>query len=121
MARVLITVQCGLQRQWQRSSSVCAYSPKFGYAYDNNDAFVLKSDRIDSIIAYDKLDGSCIIQFRYYDADGHVYQSFKTRGMPFVSEDFKWMWDKVIAKYPFINEMLIANNTANICMNFTEC
>jgi len=49
---------------------------------------------------YEKYDGTNILAYLYYDADGKGYMSFKTRLRPFLGVskfgDFKRLWDEIL-------------------------
>lgn len=88
-------------------------TPKIHYPFDNNDAFLIKPERTKKVIAYEKLDGTNILMFNYSDADGNNFISFKTRKMPFVGADFKYLWDTCLQRYPDLKGAL-KNNDKNI-------
>ena len=66
---------------------------------------------------YDKLDGTNICMFRYMNAEGKEFTSFKTRLVPFLRES-KWgnwvkMWQKIMATYPYQYQELLEQTQYN--------
>jgi hypothetical protein len=55
------------------------------------------------IRCYDKLDGTNVFAFRYTDADGNRFISYKTRLTPFLKKngfkDWIFLWEKMLEKY----------------------
>jgi len=84
-------------------------TPKFHYPVDNNEAFLLKNDKINRIECVEKIDGSNIYMFKYKDHTGNEYISYKSRGMPFITDAFKFMWDKILDKYKDIPNLIDLN------------
>jgi hypothetical protein len=80
-------------------------TPKIHYPFDNNEYFVVDPLKTSRVIAYTKLDGTNILMFKYHDANGKEYISYKTRRMPFIGDDFKPMWDMCLSMYPEIPEL----------------
>lgn len=56
-----------------------------------------------SIVVYDKLDGTNIFAYRYKNAEGKPFITFKTRLVPFLKangfKDWILMWNKMVEKY----------------------
>jgi hypothetical protein len=51
-----------------------------------------------------------ILAFKYIDDKGNECISYKTRRMPFVGDDFLYMWKDVLKKHPDIPEIVKKNN-----------
>lgn len=70
-----------------------------------------------TIDAYEKLDGSGVVQFTYHH-DGKKYISYKTRLSPFLHKsrfgDFFNMWNEMLEKYPGIKDLPNKNPGFNI-------
>jgi len=83
-------------------TQVIPSAPKQGYPFDRDGNWEWPS--YDTIEAYEKLDGTCIIAYSYIDACGDSYQTYKTRLRPFLGEgtygNFKSLWDEMLTKYP---------------------
>ena len=73
-----------------------------------------------TIKVYDKLDGTNIFLFRYKDADGNEFASFKTRLTPFLKQsgfkDWIFMWGKMMEKYKEKIDALV--NGSNLGFGF---
>lgn len=86
-------------------------SPKIAYPFDKLGRWNFPKAR--EILCYVKLDGTNILLFRYFDAKGYSFWSYKTRLMPFVRHsrfgDFLGMWLEMLAKYPGIPQLWKAN------------
>ena len=93
----------------REASQYVIATPKFyypGHHQSPRHAFTLMDFPDTSFSVYEKLDGTNILMFKYKDADGKEFVSFKTRLVPFLRTDgFKdWiaMWKQVVDKRPDI-------------------
>lgn len=87
-------------------------TPKIGYPFDKNGRWTFPSAQ--KIDAFEKLDGTNILQFRYFDGNNFPHTSYKTRLLPFLKDggrfgDFKSMWDRILEMHPRIPELWAAN------------
>ena len=81
-------------------------TPKFTYPF-NKDGALNFPHSISRIEAYDKLDGTNVMQY-HYDNNGYAYVTYKTRLRPFLSNNygsFLDMWKRMLEKYPGIKKM----------------
>ena len=81
-------------------------TPKFTYPFDKEGRLVFSST-IETIEAYDKLDGTNIYQYHYVHKK-NAYVTYKTRLRPFLSNnygEFLTMWKRMLEKYPGIEKM----------------
>lgn len=85
-------------------------TPKIHYPFDNNNAWLIPTNNVDNIVAFEKIDGTSILAFKYTDDKGKECISYKTRRMPFVGDDFLYMWKDVLKKHPDIPEIVKKNN-----------
>lgn len=96
----------------EEAVQVIQATPKMGYPFDKNSRWQFPSAKI--IRAYEKLDGTNILQYRYFNSSGFKFLTYKTRLLPFLRDggrfgDFKTMWDRMLEKYPRIPELWEAN------------
>jgi len=80
-------------------------TPKMEYPFDRFGVY--RQDLEDrTVYATEKIDGTNILAYRYFDADGKEFVTYKTRLRPFLGKgqfgDFKSLWDEMLIKYPFI-------------------
>jgi hypothetical protein len=83
-------------------------TPKFLYPGDVTSPSLVNSksfpESFKMIRGYDKLDGTNICMFRYEDAEGYLFTSYKTRLVPFLkgSSYGNWieMWNKMLEMHP---------------------
>jgi len=87
-------------------------TPKMHYPHDTENRFHWPKG-IDEIRAYSKIDGSNILQYRYWDNKMKPFTSYKTRMQPFMKDDFARLWRACMKKYPDI-ETLWDENYMNI-------
>lgn len=85
-------------------------TPKIHYPFDNNNAWLIPTSHVDNIVAFEKIDGTNILAFTYKNENGDECVSYKTRRMPFVGDDFLYMWKDVLKKHPDIPEIVKKNN-----------
>lgn len=88
-------------------------TPKIGYPFDKQGRWVFPSAK--KINAYEKLDGTNILEFEYFNAHGFRFVSYKTRLLPFLRDggkwgDFKSMWDRMIERHPAIPTLCKVNS-----------
>lgn len=87
-------------------------TPKLRYPFHRNGQFHWPDDVI-QVMAYEKLDGTNILQYRYYNTEGEVFTTYKTRLTPVIREgghaDFLTLWRRVLAKYPAIASLATTN------------
>lgn len=79
-------------------------TPKMHYPHDTNQQFHWPRG-IDEIRAYAKIDGTNIVQYRYWDNNMKPYTSYKTRMQPFMKGDFVRLWEECLEKYSEIPNM----------------
>ena len=57
-----------------------------------------------NIYVYEKLDGTNICAYSYFDAHGKRYMTFKARRLPIIKSNkygnFKALWDEILERYP---------------------
>ena len=87
-------------------------TPKIGYPFDKQGRWTFPSAK--KINAYEKLDGTNILEFEYYNSLGFKFVSYKTRLLPFLRDggkwgDFKSMWDRMIERHPAIPTLCKVN------------
>lgn len=91
-------------------------TPKIVYPFDR--ARHWRFPRATRILAYDKLDGTNILLFRYLTADEWPVYSYKTRLMSFVRKQSLWRfhekWCSLLERYPAIGKELWDANQCNI-------
>lgn len=85
-------------------------TPKIHYPFDNNNVWLIPTENVNNITAFEKLDGTNILAFKYIDDKGVECVSYKTRRMPFVGDDFLYMWKDVLKKHPDIPELVKKND-----------
>jgi len=84
-------------------------APKQHYPFDKSikEEKVFKFPEYDSIELYEKLDGTCIISYRYTDGKDWFY-TYKTRLRPFLGTskygNFFQLWNEILDKYPIIDK-----------------
>lgn len=99
------------------AESIVWATPKMGYPMDREGKFHWYDTDAD-IKVYTKYDGTNLVGFKYVDADGNDFVSYKTRLVEFAG-DRRWgkfgtMWkEEILDKYPEIPE-LIRKNNANL-------
>ena len=72
----------------------------------------------DKILCYTKYDGTNVLAFKYHDADGNDYITYKTRLSPIIPishkyNDFYGMWNDMLERYPDI-PALVEKNGCNM-------
>jgi hypothetical protein len=87
-------------------------TPKMHYPMDQSGKWVrIEGDRIE---AYEKLDGTNILCYRYFDADGNSFVGYKTRLRPTLGEskfgNFVKMWKEILVRYPEITNIVWEND-----------
>jgi len=87
-------------------------TPKLHYPFGKDGKFHFPP--IKKIHIYEKLDGTNVLAYRYQDADGHWYLTYKLRLYP-VLRNSRWgpfldMWNELIQKYPAIPNLASENN-----------
>lgn len=87
-------------------------TPKIDYPFDRNGNWHFPKAK--SIERYEKLDGTNIFNYRYYDARGNVYVSYKTRLLPFVGDSkfgpFQQMLKELLKANPEIGRLALKLN-----------
>jgi len=84
-------------------------APKQHYPFDKSikEEKVYKFPEYDYIELYEKLDGTCIISYRYTDGK-KWYRTYKTRLRPFLGTgkygNFYELWNEMLERYPIIKE-----------------
>ena len=82
-------------------------TPKIAYPFDRQGDWHWPKAKV--IERYEKLDGTNIFAFRYSDAKGKEYLSYKTRLMPFLQDSrfgpFQDMWKAMLKKIPLIEKL----------------
>lgn len=85
-------------------------APKQGYPFNKQ-----KKEWIfpnyDEVELYEKLDGTCIISYTYFNADGKMFLTYKTRLRPFLGTgkygNFYSLWNEMRDKYPDIDKLCL--------------
>jgi hypothetical protein len=95
-------------------------TPKFLYPGDVQSPKSVKKGVFPSfnrIRVYNKIDGTNICMFRYYDKDYNIFTSYKTRLVPFLGKsaygDWLILWNKMMLLYPDKLQKLVDNNAYN--------
>jgi len=73
-------------------------TPKLRYPFDKGGGYQFPS--ASEIRSYLKYDGTNVYAYKYYDAKGNEFISFKVRLFPFIGKKYLPMWKKMLAKYP---------------------
>jgi len=80
-------------------------APKQHYPFDKNKNW--EFPEYDYVQLYEKLDGTCIIKYRYTDGK-KWYHTYKTRLRPFLGTskygNFFQLWNEMLDKYPIIRK-----------------
>jgi hypothetical protein len=87
-------------------------TPKLHYPFGKDGSFHFPP--VKRIMMYDKLDGTNVLAYRYQDAAGKSYVTYKLRLAP-VLKNSKWgpffdMWLELMEKYPAIPELAEKND-----------
>lgn len=82
-------------------------TPKLGYPFTRGGNFQFPS--AEEILCYTKYDGSNILMYRYWDADGRPFITYKVRLWPFLRGKLITMWNRMLAQHPTIKRLLHAN------------
>ena len=84
-------------------------TPKIQHPYGKTNNFYFPSAT--QILAFRKYDGTNIFMYRYQDAEGNSFTSYKVRTYPFLRPPFIAMWKKILQKYPGIPFLFQDNPT----------
>ena len=82
-------------------------TPKLEFPFDRNMNYIFPS--ADEILTYRKYDGTNIFMYRYPDATGILYTSYKVRLFPFLRRHFPSLWRRMLAAYPDLPKLFLAN------------
>lgn len=82
-------------------------TPKIAYPFTQGGNFQFPSAT--EILCFQKYDGSNILAYRYWDADGRPYISYKVRLWPFLRGKLIGFWDRMVDKHPNIKGLFSAN------------
>ncbi len=87
-------------------------TPKLHYPFNKNGEFLFPP--IESLLIYEKLDGTNVLAYRYHDDDGEEYLTYKLRLYP-ILRNGKWgafldMWRGILEEYPSIPSLPSANS-----------
>lgn len=87
-------------------------TPKLHYPFGKDGSFHFPL--IKKILMYEKLDGTNVLAYRYHDASGKRFLTYKLRLAP-VLRNSKWgpfldMWQELLKKHPTIPELVEKNN-----------
>lgn len=87
-------------------------TPKLHYPFGKDGSFHFPP--IKKILLYEKLDGTNVLAYRYHDASGKSFLTYKLRLAP-VLRNSKWgpfldMWRELLQKHPTIPELVEKNN-----------
>lgn len=84
-------------------------TPKMHYPFDKGGNWRWPSDTL-YVTVREKLDGTNVFAYKYKDAQGNVYVSYKTRLTPVIKNSkwgkFKDWWEEMLNKYPIEEEVL---------------
>jgi len=90
-----------------KCSQLIYCTPKIAYPFDKCGNWHWPKAKV--IERYEKLDGTNVFAYRYHDAKGNGYLSFKTRLLPFLQQSrfgpFLEMWKEILTKYPIIAKL----------------
>jgi hypothetical protein len=86
-------------------------TPKLHYPFDRAGTF--RFPAIERIHLYEKLDGTNVLSYRYHDAQGQAYTSFKLRLSP-VLRNSRWgafldLWQEMLERHPALVTLAMAN------------
>ncbi len=90
---------------------VIAATPKLHYPFDKVGTF--RFPPVAKLSFYEKLDGTNVLAYRYQDAEGRSYLSYKLRLAPFLRNG-KWgefldLWRELLARHPSIPQLVDLN------------
>lgn len=88
-------------------------TPKLGYPFTRGGNFQFPS--AEKILCFKKYDGSNILMFRYWDADGRPFISYKVRLWPFLRGKLIPMWNRMLAQHPTIKRIFVDNPDLAAC------
>ncbi len=87
-------------------------TPKMVYPFDRDGNYI-HFENVDRIEVYEKLDGTNILGYTYFDAEGNEFVSYKTRLRPTLEEsrfgNFRSLWSEMLDTYPEIPEIILKN------------
>lgn len=102
----------------KKCNQIIHATPKFMYPGNTHSPKTMSFNNLPKfshILLYDKLDGTNILMYRYKDAEGNDFISYKTRLKPFLTPsawgDWKKIWDQMLIKYSGYFEDLMDNYT----------
>jgi len=91
-------------------------TPKLEYPFNKNGEFIWPE--IKEIEVWDKLDGTNILSYKYYDIEGKEYLTYKTRLGPIISDtgygSFLSMWKEMLEEHKWINNIIKMNPGWNL-------
>ena len=82
-------------------------TPKLAYPFTRGGNFQFPS--AEEIRCFQKYDGSNILAYRYWDADGRPYISYKVRLWPYLRGKLIGFWNRMLDKHPNIKGLFAAN------------
>ncbi|MBI4606833.1 MAG: hypothetical protein HY721_33120 [Planctomycetes bacterium] len=92
----------------QPAPQVVQATPKLHYPFDKAGTF--RFPPVQRITFYEKLDGTNVLAYRYRDAAGKSYLSYKLRLAPFLRNgrwgDFLDLWRELLARHPTIPQLV---------------
>jgi hypothetical protein len=91
-------------------------TPKLEYPFNKNGEFIWPE--IKEIEVWDKLDGTNILSYKYYDREGKEYLTYKTRLGPILSNtgygSFLSMWKEMLEEHEWISSIIKMNPDWNL-------
>ena len=82
-------------------------TPKIRDPYDRDGNYQFPSAT--EILSFDKYDGTNIFMYKYYDAEGMPYITYKVRQYPFLRNIYLTMWKQMLKTYPNLPKLFLAN------------
>jgi hypothetical protein len=91
-------------------------TPKLEYPFNKNGVFIWPE--IKEVEIWDKLDGTNILSYKYYDIEGKEYLTYKTRLGPIISDtgygSFLSMWKEMLSEHDWISKIIRMNPGWNL-------
>ena len=97
----------------KRVSQLIYSAPKQHYPFDKDikEEKVYKFPEYDNIELYEKLDGTCIVSYIYFNSKGEMFLTYKTRLRPFLGTskygNFFELWNEIRERYKDIDKLCL--------------